>query len=84
MISQVAKVEMVDLAVRTNKEVVIIGNLITPKDVQDRLNIGKNTTYKLFHLKGFPKIKIGKKYFVYEDDLDRYLKQHVTSTIYLE
>ena len=84
MISQVAKVEMVDLAVRTNKEVSVIGNLITPKDVQDRLNIGKNTTYKLFHLKGFPKIKIGKKYCVDEDDLDRYLKQNVTSTIYLE
>ena len=57
--------------------------LLTPKDVQSVLNIGKNTTYKLFSLKGFPKIKIGKKYFIYEDDLEKYLKSHVKSTIYV-
>lgn len=57
--------------------------LLTPKDVQSVLNIGKNTTYKLFALKGFPKIKIGKKYFIYEDDLEKYLKSHVKSTIYV-
>lgn len=60
-----------------------MNKLLTPKDVQFVLNIGKNTTYKLFNLKGFPKIRIGKKYFIYEDDLENYLKEHVKSTIYV-
>lgn len=57
--------------------------LLKPKDVQQILGIGKNTTYKLFNVVGFPKIKIGKKYYIYEDDLERYLKQHVKTEIYL-
>ena len=60
-----------------------MSKLLTPKDVQGVLNLGKNTTYKLFSLKGFPKIRIGKKYFVYEDDLENYLKEHVKSNIYI-
>ena len=58
-----------------------MSKLLTPKDVQSTLNIGKNTTYKLFKLKGFPKIKIGKKYFIYEDDLEKYLKEHIKTSI---
>ena len=60
-----------------------MSKLLTPKDVQGVLNLGKNTTDKLFSLKGFPKIRIGKKYFVYEDDLENYLKEHVKSNIYI-
>ena len=60
-----------------------MSKLLTPKDVQGVLSLGKNTTYKLFNLKGFPKIRIGKKYFVYEDDLENYLKEHVKSNIYV-
>ena len=60
-----------------------LNRLLRPKDVQSILNLGKNTTYKLFNLKGFPKIRIGKNYFVYEDDLENYLKDHVKSRIYI-
>ena len=61
-----------------------MNKLLTPKDVQSVLNLGKSTVYKLFNIKGFPKIKIGKKYFIYEDDLEKYLKEHVKTCIYLE
>lgn len=76
------ELETVVLEVPINKGD-ILNKLLTPKDVQFILNIGKNTTYKLFSLKGFPKIRIGKKYFVYEDDLEKYLKDHIKSTIYV-
>ena len=69
--------EMEDLAALETKKI------LTPKDVQSILNMGKNSTYKLFSLEEFPKIKIGKKYFIYSDDLDNYLKTHIRSNIYL-
>lgn len=40
-------------------------------------------TYKLFKLKGFPKIKIGKKYFIDEKELKKFLKEHSESQIFL-
>lgn len=40
-------------------------------------------TYKLFKIKGFPKIKIGKKYFIEEKELQKYLKEHSESQIFL-
>ncbi len=61
-----------------------MNKLLSPKDVQENLNIGKNTTYKLFQLKGFPKIKIGKRYYIFENDLESYLKQHIKTSIFLD
>lgn len=60
-----------------------MNKLLTPKDVQEIIGISKTTTYKLISLKGFPKIRIGKRYFVEEEKLKAYLSEHSKSTIYL-
>lgn len=60
-----------------------IPKLLTPKQVSDVIGIGITNTYKLFKLKGFPKIQIGKKYFVNKEDLITFLSQHKYSSIFL-
>lgn len=57
--------------------------LLTVKEVSDILRIGRSGTYKLFDKKDFPKITIGKKLFVKESDLDKYLTKYVKGKIEL-
>ena len=47
--------------------------LLTIKEVCDKCRISRNTAYKLFNRPDFPKIKIGNKLLVDEQDLKRYL-----------
>ena len=51
--------------------------------MQEKLKLGKNNTYKLISLDGFPKIRIGKKILITEDKLEEYLDDHLKTTIYL-
>lgn len=48
------------------------------------LDISKNTAYKLVKQQGFPKVKIGKKFFIPEDELDIYLKKHIGTKIKID
>lgn len=59
-------------------------NLLTVKDVQDRLKLGKNNTYKLVNKKGFPKITIGKKILIPEEQFEKYIMNHLRSKIELD
>ena len=43
------------------------------KEVQERLKLGKNNTYKLINKKGFPKIIIGKKILIPEEQFEKYM-----------
>ena len=45
------------------------------------LGVSKNTAYRIVKLDGFPKIQIGKKFFIPEDDLEMYLKKHIGGRI---
>lgn len=53
--------------------------MLQVKDVQEHLGVCFDTAYKLFKVKGFPKIMIGKRYFVFEDDYIKWLKEHKKS-----
>lgn len=57
--------------------------MLTPKDVQDRLGLSKNTTYKLINLPGFPKIQIGHQFRIPEDKFEKYIMEHNKSKITL-
>lgn len=59
-------------------------NLLTVKDIQDRLKLGKNNTYKLVNKKGFPKITIGKKILIPEEQFEKYIMNHMRSKIELD
>ena len=58
-------------------------NLLTVTDVSKKLHIGKTHTYKLFNKKDFPKIVIGKKLLIREDDLEKYIDKYVKGIIRL-
>ena len=57
--------------------------LLTPKDISALLKCGKTTAYKLFNLKGFPKVKIGKRYYVKESSFWEYISDHEHTNINL-
>lgn len=54
---------------------------LTPKEVSDILGIGIKGTYKLFNLRGFPRIKIGRRLFVRPESLEEYLSRHEESKL---
>lgn len=59
-------------------------NLLTVKDIQSRLGIGRNNAYKLVNKKGFPKIILGKKILIPEAEFEKYINIHIRQTINLE
>ena len=46
------------------------------KDVMESLGLSRNATYKLFATKGFPCVKVGKKYIIEQDDLKSFLDNY--------
>ena len=58
--------------------------MLTIKDIQGKLHLGRTNTYKLVNKKGFPKIIIGKKILIPETEFEKYIMNHLRSTIELE
>ncbi len=50
--------------------------LLTVKDLQEILNIGRDTAYALMRSKSFPSIKIGCRYFVTREELEKWLAKY--------
>ncbi len=69
--------------ISSNDQSLFTDNLLTPKDISKLLKCGSTKAYKLFNLKGFPKIKIGKRYYVRESSFWEYLSDHERSVINL-
>ena len=65
------------------KVVIDMERLLTVKETQDILRIGRNSMYKLLAQRGFPKLRIGNKYMVIESKLDQYILEHNKSQIIL-
>ena len=57
--------------------------LLTVSDISSILNLGKTNTYKLVKKKDFPKIILGKKILVREQDLNDYITKYTKSRIEL-
>ena len=53
------------------------------QDVCDILHISRKKAYDLFKVKGFPYIKIGRDYLVDESEFEQFMKNHRSSTIYI-
>lgn len=66
-----------------NRKEGIAINLLTVSDVSKILHIGKTNTYKLFNRKDFPKVTIGKKMLIKENDLENYIDKYMKGTIRL-
>lgn len=57
--------------------------VLTVKDVGEKLHIGKTKAYKLFQLADFPSVKVGSKWIVTEDNLKKFLDSYIHSNIIL-
>lgn len=50
-------------------------NILTTKDVAERLHMGINQTRDLIRRDDFPKITVGKKWLIPEDALEDWIKR---------
>lgn len=50
--------------------------LLTVKDLQQRLGISRDRAYGLMHAKGFPRVKLGGRFFVDEKRLEEFLLRY--------
>ena len=54
-----------------------LSNLMTPKELQEYLHIGKNKAYFLINHNEVPTVRIGGKTYVVVDQLQKYIETHM-------
>lgn len=57
--------------------------ILKTKDLKEMLGIGDTTVYKLMHSKGFPSIKIGRRFFVLKEDFMEWTRENRFKTFEL-
>lgn len=55
--------------------------MYTVKELMEEMNISKNTAYKLIHTNGFPCVRIGSKYLIDKDGLEKWIKRNTNREI---
>ena len=55
--------------------------ILTVKEIQEIFKCGKNQAYEIIHTNGFPKIKIGRKFYIYEKAFDEWLDRNKNKVI---
>lgn len=56
-------------------------NMLTTKDVSEKLHMGINQTRNMMRKKDFPKINMGRKWLVPEEELEKWLLKNIGKTI---
>ena len=54
--------------------------MLTTKDLQRTLKIGRDRAYALMRPKAFPSMKIGARYYVTQEALDEWLRKYAYKT----
>ncbi len=57
--------------------------LLSTKNLQDQLGIGRDRAYSLMHAACFPSIKIGGRYYVTQEKLDFWLEKQAYKEVAL-
>lgn len=50
--------------------------LLSTKELQTELRIGRDKAYALMHNSAFPSLKIGGRYYVPEDELQQWIRKY--------
>jgi len=50
--------------------------ILTVKDIQVIFGCGKNQAYEIIHSNGFPCIKIGRRYYIYQKAFAEWLEKN--------
>jgi len=54
---------------------------LTVKELQNIIGCSSNKAYKIIKIKGFPKIRIGKNYYIDKDLLEKWLRENLYTAI---
>lgn len=54
--------------------------LFTVRQIQEIFSCGKRQAYELVNSDGFPVLRIEKRIYVPEDDLEKWIKKHIGKT----
>lgn len=60
-----------------------LDEMLTPEDIMRHLKLGRNRTYQLIHLSGFPKIKIGNTYRIPKIQYIKWIENNVNKKVFL-
>lgn len=60
-----------------------LNEYITVKDLQNIFKCSKNKAYKIVQLNGFPKIRIGKNYYINREHFIKWQKENLNTSIKL-
>lgn len=66
-----------------NNEIKEDKNYLTPKDLEEKLQLSHNTVNKLINLEGFPAIRIGRSIRIRPEALEEFMKNYESKTINL-
>ena len=55
--------------------------MLSPKDIQQIFGCSRNKAYQIIEAKGFPKIKVGKQYYIPEADLERWIAKNTGNEV---
>ena len=71
---------------KIRKDYIIGGRMeriLKVSDIQNHLGISKNRAYELIKMKTFPKIQIGHRYYIPENEYNEWIKKNTKHTIIL-
>jgi len=57
--------------------------MLKVKDIQEHLGISRRKAYALVSLKGFPKLQIGRGFFIPEEKYKQWIEENLKHTIFL-
>ena len=60
-----------------------VQSFYTIKDIQRIFNCGKDKAYQITHIRGFPKMVVGRTILVYPDALKKWIQQNYNSNLVL-
>jgi len=60
-----------------------LDKMLKVSDIQKHLGIGRRKAYQLVSLEGFPKITIGRGYFIPEKEYKKWIKENLKHEVIL-
>lgn len=58
-------------------------NMYSVEDVRKSLGCSKDKVYQIIHSVGFPKIKIGRQFYIPIDEYNKWIENHMNLSIIL-
>lgn len=61
----------------------LVDRILKVKDIQENLGISKSRAYELINMRGFPKIQIGRRYYIPESEYKEWISDHLKRKVLL-